>query len=127
MNEEYQSILNDYRILNDSDLGFAFDICKRATVLKDTLGEQVTNNEKLMLDAKHNSEAVKARVSSSVNSVASGDRIAKQSKEYSESVHRFTLLNKQYEYSKIQLSVLKDIGFQCFSIYNDANKRVKGE
>lgn len=124
--KEYKELLNDYKSLSDNNPTLAYELMQRATSLKDYIGEELAWAHKIETHSKYMLESLKSSLSIAADAKNStnGNRIATADDKYIEMVHRWTLSRKNYERLSNMYDVISDIRFQCYTIWNDANKEI---
>lgn len=102
---------------------------QKATSLKDTIGEYMTNWHKTETDLKYTAEAVKSKISieHAPGKPTEGNRIAAKEKAYLDAIANWTTARQMYELLEIKYEVIKDIAFQSWCIFDSWNKRARGE
>jgi hypothetical protein len=81
--------------------------------------------EELTLNAKYDAEATKCRLSidGDVKNATNGNRKAGKNEEYIIALKTYSNNNKLFGYLEVAFKKLEDISYQCFRIWELANKK----
>lgn len=123
--DQYKSLLEEYRIVKEGDIGLCYNIRQKATVLRTNYGELMCSYEKEMIDAKNTASGIKAQksINHSPTKVTEGNRAAEANIEYQDKLKLYSLKLKQFKYTEVQYNILKDIAYHMNSQWEIMNKQ----
>jgi hypothetical protein len=124
-NTEYFKILDDYRNLNDTAIVLAFSIMKRATDLEGYYSELVHDYTEILGNLEVDQSALKARLSIDANQkdATNGNRYAVKDTEYIDLSYKVNQAKKVVGHFAMQEKKLHSIAFQCYSVWDNANRK----
>ena len=125
LEDQYKSLLEEYRIVKEGDIGLCYNIRQKATTLRSNYGELMCSYEKEMIDAKNTASAVKAQksIEHSPAKVTEGNRSAEADQQYQDALQKYSLKLKLYKYTEVQYNILKDIAYHMNSQWEIMNKQ----
>jgi hypothetical protein len=123
--DQYKSLLEEYRIVKEGDIGLCYNIRQKATTLRSNYGELMCSYEKEMIDAKNTASGIKAQksINHSPTKVTEGNRHAEANIEYQDALKLYSLKLKQFKYTEVQYNILKDIAYHMNSQWEIMNKQ----
>ena len=125
LTDQYKSLLEEYRIVKEGDIGLCYNIRQKATSLRSNYGELMCSYEKEMIDAKNTASGIKAQksINHSPTKVTEGNRVAEANTEYQDALKLYSLKLKQFKYTEVQYNILKDIAYHMNSQWEIMNKQ----